>query len=634
MASLLSKIQEPADLRHLDHGQLIELCEEIRAFLVEKIAQTGGHLSPNLGVVELTIALHRVFDSPTDRIIWDVGHQAYVHKLLTGRQRGFDSLRSLGGLSGYPNRTESPHDLVENSHASTSLSYALGRALTHPDSWTVAVIGDGALTGGMAYEALNHIAVARPRRLMIVVNDNGRSYAPTVGGLAALASLSHYRLDPRYEWAKRTFRKILRGLPLVGDTADELANRFKEAVKQIFEPSTVFDILGLKYSGRIDGHDLGILESTLNRAKGFDEPVIVHVVTEKGRGYPPAIDDEVDRLHGVGKFDVATGKALKEELKLTDVAGAALLEAARRRPEVVAVSAAMVSSTGLQEMAEAYPDRVIDTGIAEQHTVTLAAGLAMAGMRPVVAIYSSFLQRAFDQIALDVALHGLPVVFLIDRAGVTGPDGPSHHGVFDLSYLRMIPGMVIGAPADATELAGMLETVLGLDQPCAIRFPKGAASSMPQLPARPIPVGEWEEPVEGEDVLLLAVGRMVETAQKVAASLSQHGVSTGVVNARWVKPLDPRLTGWVERYRRVVTLEDNVIAGGFGSAVLEALTGTELAGRVITLGIPDRFLPAGPADEVLAEAGLDPDSIAAQISLVLAGGRASGPRQDQRMSRG
>ncbi|MGH8959486.1 MAG: 1-deoxy-D-xylulose-5-phosphate synthase, partial [Acidimicrobiia bacterium] len=483
--SFLARIRRPSDLRQLDDEELSELCQEIRDFLVDQISRTGGHLSPNLGVVELTIALHRVFDSPHDRIIWDVGHQAYVHKLVTGRMEGFATLRRLGGMSGYPSRAESPHDFVENSHASTSLSYALGHALTHPDYWTVAVIGDGALTGGMAYEALNHIAVARPTNLVIVVNDNGRSYAPTVGGLAALANLAHYRLDPRYEWTKRSFGRMLRGLPIVGDVADEMANRFKEAFKQILEPSTVFDTLGLKYSGRIDGHDLRQLESTLRTAREYGEPVIVHVVTEKGLGYGPAVADEIDKLHSLGSFDVTTGRALKDELKLTDIAGRALLDVARRNPDVIAVSAAMVSSTGLQEMAREMPERVIDTGIAEQHTVTMAAGVAMAGKRPVVAIYSSFLQRAFDQIVTDVALHDLPVVFLIDRAGITGPDGPSHHGVFDLSYLRMIPNMAIGAPADATELAGMIETAVTHDGPIAIRFPKAAASALLALPAPP-----------------------------------------------------------------------------------------------------------------------------------------------------
>ena len=616
--SLLDRISEPSDLRSLSVAQLGELSEEIRAFLLETISRTGGHLSPNLGIVELTLALHSNFDSPRDHIFWDVGHQAYVHKLVTGRKAGFATLRSFEGMSGYPSRSESHHDLVENSHASTSLSYALGHALSDPDNWTVAVIGDGALTGGQAYEALNHIAVARPRRLIVVVNDNGRSYAPTVGGLATLASIAHLRFDPRYEWAKKTTGRILRGMPIVGETADELAMRFKDAVKQMLEPSTVFDTLGLKYTGRIDGHDIAQLEDTLERAKGYDEPVVVHVVTEKGNGYQPAIDDVVDKLHGVGKFDLATGQALSSELKLTDVVGKALVDAARRNPDLVGISAAMISSTGLAEMADEFPDRVLDTGIAEQHAVGLAAGLAMAGKRPVVAIYSSFLQRAIDQITMDVALHRLPVTFLIDRAGVTGPDGPSHHGVFDLTFLRMIPNLVVGAPADAAELCGMLEAALAHDGPVALRYPKASASSLPIIPAEPVPIGVWEELSFGEDVLFLANGRMVEYAQKAAATLSQSGLTCGVVNARWVKPLDERLPVWAAAYRHIVCIEDNVISGGFGAAVMEALAGTGLAGKVHLLGIPDHFLPAGSADEVIRSVGLEPDQIADRVALLLA----------------
>ncbi len=616
--SLLDRISEPSDLRSLSVAELGELSEEIRAFLLETISRTGGHLSPNLGIVELTLALHRNFDSPRDHIFWDVGHQAYVHKLVTGRKAGFSTLRSFEGMSGYPSRSESRHDLVENSHASTSLSYALGHALSDPDNWTVAVIGDGALTGGQAYEALNHIAVARPRRLIVVVNDNGRSYAPTVGGLATLASIAHLRFDPRYEWAKKTTGRILRGMPIVGETADELAMRFKDAVKQMLEPSTVFDTLGLKYTGRIDGHDFAQLEDTLERAKGYDEPVVVHVVTEKGNGYQPAIDDVVDKLHGVGKFDLATGQALSSELKLTDVVGKALADAARRNPDLVGISAAMISSTGLAEMADEFPDRVLDTGIAEQHAVGLAAGLAMSGKRPVVAIYSSFLQRAIDQITMDVALHKLPVTFLIDRAGVTGPDGPSHHGVFDLTFLRMIPNLVVGAPSDAAELCGMLEAALAHDGPVALRYPKASASSLPIIPAEPIPIGVWEELSFGEDVLFLANGRMVEYAQKAAATLSQSGLSCGVVNARWVKPLDERLPAWAAAYRHIVCVEDNVISGGFGAAVMEALAGTGLAGKVHLLGIPDHFLPAGSADEVIRSVGLEPDQIADRVALLLA----------------
>ncbi len=478
--NLLARVTGPADLRDLGPDQLTQLAGEIRSFMVDAISRTGGHLSPNLGVVELTLALHRVFDSPTDRILWDVGHQAYVHKLVTGRQDEFETLRQYRGMTGYPSRIESEHDFVENSHASTSLSYALGMALAKQrvgdDSYTVAVIGDGALTGGMAYEALNHIAVLQPPRLIIVVNDNGRSYAPTVGGIAALA---HLRFDPRYEWTKKTIGKLLRSIPAIGEGADELAHRLKESVKQLIEPGTVFDALGLKYSGIIDGHDIHAIEENLVHARSFDEPSVVHIITEKGRGYEPALNNDEDKLHGVGAFDVESGRPAKSELKLTSVAGQAVLHAARERDDLIAISAAMVSPTGLSAMAAEFPDRVIDTGIAEQHAVTLAAGLAMTGMRPVVAIYSSFLQRAFDQIVTDVAMHDLPVVFMIDRAGITGPDGASHHGAFDLSYLRMIPNMTIGAPADADELCGMLATAWDTVGPMAIRFPKGAAGSLP-----------------------------------------------------------------------------------------------------------------------------------------------------------
>ncbi|MEX0863395.1 MAG: 1-deoxy-D-xylulose-5-phosphate synthase [Acidimicrobiia bacterium] len=614
---MLEEINTPADLRSLSPDDLVSLCEEIRSFIIDKVSKTGGHLSPNLGVVELTVALHRVFDSPRDRFIWDVGHQAYVHKLLTGRASGFDSLRHTGGLSGYPSRDESPHDFVENSHASTSLSYALGHALSGYPGWTVAIIGDGAFTGGMAYEALNHIAVTRPERLVIILNDNGRSYAPTVGGLAALAHLAHYRIDPRYEKAKRAIGRMLRGIPLVGETADELAGRVKDALKQILEPATVFDALGLKYSGVLDGHDIGLLEETLTLAKTYSEPVVVHVVTEKGNGYRPAIEDEEEKLHGVGTFDVATGKALKSELKLSEVAGRALADAASRRPEMMGVSAAMVSTAGLKEMAQRYPERVFDTGIAEQHAVTLAAGMAMAGNKPVVAIYSSFLQRAFDQIVSDVALHDLDVLFLLDRAGVTGPDGPSHHGVFDLAYLRMIPNMVVGAPADATELCAMIETAVDHQGPMAIRYPKGGAVSVPSIPVEPMVVGEAEIISVGEDVLLVAVGRMVEVAQKAAVDLAEKGVHAGVVNARWVKPLDPRIAEWAAPVRHIVTLEDGVVTGGFGSGVMELLSSAGLAKTVTTIGVPDRFLPFGSVSDLYELVGMDADSVVKKVVALL-----------------
>lgn len=618
---MLESITQPSDLRSLNSEELAILSEEIRAFILDKVSTTGGHLSPNLGVVELTLALHRVFDSPRDRFIWDVGHQAYVHKILTGRANRFDQLRHTGGLSGYPSREESEHDFVENSHASTSLSYALGHALAGYEGWTVPIIGDGALTGGMAYEALNHIAVARPKRLIIVVNDNGRSYAPTVGGLAALSNLAHYRIDPRYEKAKHTIGRMLRGIPLVGETADEMASRMKDAVKQILEPATVFDALDLKYTGAIDGHNIALLEETLEQAKAHDQPVVVHVITQKGNGYQPAIEDEEEKLHGVSAFDLATGKAHKSELKLTEVAGRALAAAAATRPDLLGVSAAMISTSGLKEMSQAFPDRVFDTGIAEQHTVTLAAGMAMAGKRPVVALYSAFLQRAFDQIVADVALHDLPVTFLIDRAGVTGPDGPSHHGVFDLSYLRMIPNLVIGAPADATELCAMIETAVDHDGPIAIRYPKGGAVSVPSLPVEPLEIGRAELLGEGEEVLLVAVGRMVEIAEKAAVDLGEKGVRAGVVNARWVKPLDPRILEWAAAVGKVFTLEDNVIAGGFGAAVMEAFADAGLVKDVTNIGVPDTFLPFGSPSDVMELVGMDPDSVVERVLVSVNRGR-------------
>ncbi|MDF1594814.1 MAG: 1-deoxy-D-xylulose-5-phosphate synthase [Acidimicrobiia bacterium] len=618
--NFLEHIQDPEDLRSLDVDELEQLAAEIRQFMVEKISRTGGHLSPNLGIVELTLALHRVFESPDDRIYWDVGHQAYVHKIVTGRQGGFDSLRSFGGMTGYPSRAESDHDFVENSHASVSLSYALGNAISNAEAgngrYTIAVIGDGALTGGVAYEALNHIAVTRPPNLIIVVNDNGRSYAPTVGGLAALA---HLRFNPRYEHAKKLTGRVLRSLPIVGDTADELAFRLKESLKQLVEPATVFDVLGLKYSGILDGHDFQAMEEALEHAKDMGEPAIVHVITDKGRGYEPAINDEVEKLHGVSAFDVESGRPNNSELKMTDIAAMAVLHAARQNEDVVAISAAMVSPTGLGEMAGEFPDRVIDTGIAEQHAVALAAGLAMSGKRPVVAVYSTFLQRAFDEVVMDVAMHNLPVTFLLDRAGVTGPDGPSHHGAFDLSYLRMIPGMTIGAPSDARELCAMVAAGVTHEGPMAIRFPKGGADTIPELPVEPLEIGTWEELESGSDVLLLATGRMVELAQKAQLTLAQQGVSVGLINARWVKPMDERLVDWVRAYPMVVTLEDNVISGGFGAGVLETVSLDGLADRIRIMGIPDEFLPAGSAGEIMKSIGLDAESIAERVLGLVSG---------------
>ncbi len=628
--AILETIRTPADLKALDADRLPQLADEIRAFLVEQTSRTGGHLSPNLGVVELTFALHRVFDSPRDAIVWDTGHQAYVHKLVTGRAAEFARLRQAGGLSGYPSRKESEHDLVENSHASTSLSYALGiaeaRLRKKVPGFVIAVIGDGALTGGMAYEALNQIAHLQPPNLIIVINDNGRSYAPTVGGLAR--HLSQLRVDPRYERIKDDISKLLSGLPLVGYSADQAAYRVKEGLKQLLQPSTMFESLGIKYAGLVDGHDEAALEEVLNRAKKLNEPVVVHVVTEKGHGYGPAVEDEVDKLHGVSAFDPLTGRPRSTELTYTDVFGEALMTAAARRPEVCAITAAMASSTGLLNFAKEFPDRFFDVGICEQHAVTFAAGLAMAGMHPVVCIYSTFLARAFDQTIMDVALHKLPVVFVIDRAGVTGPDGASHHGIFDLSYLRLIPNLKIAAPKDATELCALLETALATDGPVAIRYPKGPVPATPDLPVEPLPVGRWEEIRKGGDAVIFAVGKMVEVAQEAAERLSMQGIACGVVNSRWIKPVDPRVVEWATAHRVVVTVEDNVGAGGFGGAVLEALAPHGLAGRVRTLALPDEFLPQGKASDLLKERGLDAAGVAQAVyaAVKAAAGDKSGEK--------
>ena len=612
---ILETIESPADLRKLDQAHLTQLAEEVRAFLVEQTSRSGGHLSPNLGVVELTFALHRVFESPKDAIVWDTGHQAYVHKIVTGRSRDFARLRQAGGLSGYPSRKESEHDFVENSHASTSLSYALGIAEAKLRKGirghVVAVIGDGALTGGMAYEALNQIAHLQPPNLIIVINDNGRSYAPTVGGLAR--HLSQLRVDPRYERIKEEISRLLRDLPLVGSTADQAAYRVKESLKQLLQPSTIFESLGIKYAGIVDGHDEPALEEVLSRSKRLRAPTVVHVITEKGHGYGPAVEDEVDKLHGVAAFDPLTGRPRSTELTYTDVFGEALMTAATKRPEVVAITAAMASSTGLLNFAKEFPERFFDVGICEQHAVTFAAGLALAGMHPVVCIYSTFMARAFDQTIMDVALHKLPVVFIIDRAGVTGPDGSSHHGIFDLSFLRLIPNLKIAAPADATELCALLETALASDGPIAIRYPKGPVPSTPELPVEPLPIGRWEELRKGSDAVIFAVGRMVDVAVEAAERLELQKVSCAVVNSRWIKPVDPRIVDWARSHPIVVTVEDNVGAGGFGGAVLETLAPHGLAGHVRTLALPDEFLPHGKASDILKEHGLDSAGVAKAV---------------------
>jgi 1-deoxy-D-xylulose-5-phosphate synthase len=617
---LLEEISGPGDLRDLGSADLERLCTEIRERLVGAVARTGGHLGPNLGVVELTVAMHRVFDSPRDRIVFDTGHQAYVHKMLTGRAERFDTLRQHGGMSGYPSRSESEHDIVENSHASTGLSYALAlataRELRGEGGKVVCVIGDGALTGGMAYEALNNIGQRQPE-LIIILNDNGRSYAPTVGGIAE--NLGQLRLSPKYERAKGAAGQTLRQLPVVGESAYGAAKRMKDSLKQLVSPISIFETLGLKYGGPIDGHDIRALEKAMRDASAFHGPVVIHVVTDKGHGYAPAVGDEVDKFHGVSSFDATSGTFSSKPAAWTDVFGEALIEAALADDRIVAITAAMASSTGLLSFAERFPERFFDVGIAEQHAVTFAAGLAMQGLRPVVCIYSTFLQRAFDQVTCDVALHKLPVTFVLDRAGITGDDGASHHGMLDLAYLRLIPGMTVSAPSSPDELRRLFATALVHDGPFAIRYPRGSAPAAGSAPLRPLEVGRMSVVREGADVALLAVGKMVGVATDAAATLQSEGIACTVVDARFVKPLDPDIAGVAARHRAVLTIEDGTATGGFGDAVLEALAEAGVTVPIKRLGLPDSFIEHGAQPLLLHRYGLDADGVAtAARDLLLA----------------
>jgi 1-deoxy-D-xylulose-5-phosphate synthase len=621
---LLAEISGPEDLRALGNPDLDRLCAEIRELLVSAVARTGGHLGPNLGVVELTVAMHRVFDSPRDRIVFDTGHQAYVHKMLTGRAARFDSLRQHGGMSGYPSRAESEHDIVENSHASTGLSYALAlataRQLRGAGGKVICVIGDGALTGGMAYEALNNIGQLKPE-MIIILNDNGRSYAPTVGGIAE--NLGQLRLSPKYERAKEAAGQTLRQLPVVGQSAYGAAKRMKDSLKHLVSPISIFETLGLKYGGPIDGHDIRALEKAMRDAAAFHGPVVIHVVTDKGHGYAPAVGDDIDKFHGVSSFDPSSGTFSNKPAAWTDVFGEALMEAAERDDRIVAITAAMASSTGLLPFAARFPERFFDVGIAEQHAVTFAAGLAMQGLRPVVCIYSTFLQRAFDQVACDVALHKLPVTFVLDRAGITGDDGASHHGMLDLAYLRLIPGMTVSAPSSPDELRRLLATALEHDGPFAIRYPRGSAPRAGSEPLRPLPIGRMSVLREGDEIALVAVGKMVDVASRAAQELEAEGVSCTVVDARFIKPLDPGLPDLVARHRGVLTIEDGTTIGGFGDAVLEALADAGVAVPVRRLGLPDRFIEHGAQALLLHELALDVDGVTGAVRQMVGQRRPS-----------
>ncbi|MGI8681937.1 MAG: 1-deoxy-D-xylulose-5-phosphate synthase [Mycobacteriales bacterium] len=615
---MLESITGPADLKRLDPADLPRLATEIRDLLVAAVSRTGGHLGPNLGVVELTIALHRVFDSPRDRILWDTGHQSYVHKMLTGRQAAFDTLRQSGGLSGYPSRAESPHDVIENSHASTALSYADGLAkayaLRGEKRAVVAIVGDGALTGGMCWEALNNIAAAKDRPVIIVVNDNGRSYALTVGGLANhLASL---RLAPAYEQVLDVVRSVLGRTPLVGQPLFEALHGIKRGLKDVMQPQVLFEDLGLKYVGPIDGHDVAAVESALRLARDFGGPVIVHCVTRKGFGYPPAESDDADCLHGVGVIDPVSGRLLApSEGGWTAVFAEEMLALGAERPDVVAITAAMLQPVGLQAFAAAYPHRVFDVGIAEQHAVTSAAGLALGGLHPVVALYATFLNRAFDQVLMDVALHRLPVTFVLDRAGVTGEDGPSHHGMWDLSILSVVPGLQVAAPRDAATLRNELREALAVEGPTALRFPKGAVG--PDIPAvrRLGRVDVLRDPGPGqtEDVLVVVVGAFARLGLEVAERVARQGIGVTLVDPRWVLPVDPGLVELAGRHSLVVTMEDGGRAGGVGASLAQALRDVGSGTPLRDFGIPQRFLAQGKRDALFAEIGLTAQELARQV---------------------
>ncbi|MFD7450756.1 1-deoxy-D-xylulose-5-phosphate synthase [Kitasatospora sp. NPDC059827] len=618
--SLLSRVTSPAELRKLPAAELPLLADEIRDFLIDAVTRTGGHLGPNLGVVELTIALHRVFDSPYDRIVFDTGHQSYVHKLLTGRQ-DFSRLRMKGGLSGYPSRAESEHDLVENSHASTALSYADGLAkatqlLGQYDRHTVAVIGDGALTGGLAWEALNNIAEARDRPLVIVVNDNERSYARTVGGLAN--HLATLRTTQGYERFLALGKEALQRTPLVGQPIFDALHGAKKGFKDAFAPQGMFEDLGLKYLGPIDGHDLGAVEQALRQARNFGGPVIVHCLTVKGRGYRPAEQDEADRFHAVNPIDPYTCLPISPSagVSWTSVFGEELLALGAERPDLVAITAAMLQPVGLAPFAKAYPDRTFDVGIAEQHAVTSAAGLATGGLHPVVAVYATFLNRAFDQVLMDVALHRLGVTFVLDRSGVTGSDGASHNGMWDLSVLQVVPGLRLAAPRDAEQLRAQLrEAVEVEDAPTVVRFPKGNVG----------PVVEAVERVGGTDVLLrtgpapeillVAVGVTASACLDAARLLLAEGFTATVVDPRWVKPVDPALARLAAAHRLVVTVEDGGRTGGVGSAVAQALRDADVDVPVRVLGLPQEFLGHAARGEILEETGLTGTGVAAQTAV-------------------
>ena len=610
---MLESIKSPADLKKLNLEQVTSLADEIRSFLIEQVSKSGGHLGPNLGVVELTIAMHRVFESPKDVIVFDTGHQSYVHKLLTGRMSGFDKLRQRGGIAGYPNRSESEHDVVENSHASTALSWsdgiAKGFSLTNQkDRIVVCVVGDGALTGGMSWEALNNIAASKNERLVIIVNDNERSYSPTIGGLATY--LSTLRTTSGYEKFLDWGKGVLEKTPVVGHPIYETLHGVKKGIKDIVAPQGMFEDLGLKYFGPVDGHDVVAMEKALKIAKDYDAPVLVHVITEKGRGHAPALNDEAEKFHAVGVVDPETGQPLSKSGKSwTSVFSDELVKIGAERKDVVAITAAMMGPTGLDKFEKAFPERTFDVGIAEQHATTSAAGMAFAGLHPVVAVYSTFLNRAFDQLLLDVALHKAGVTFVLDRAGVTGDDGPSHNGMWDLALTGIVPTLHVAAPRDGERIKETLREALDIsDAPSLIRFPKGAVN--PDIPAF-----ERRDGIdvlyrgESADVLLVSIGAFAAIAVEAAAQAYREGVGVTVIDPRWVKPLPKSLITMAQRYKSVVVLEDGIKHGGIASTVSELFRDAQLNVPVHSIGLPLSFLEHAKRTQILEDLGITVQNI-------------------------
>jgi 1-deoxy-D-xylulose-5-phosphate synthase len=610
---MLSEIKSPADLKGLSAAQLDQLSSEIRSFLIEQVSKSGGHLGPNLGVVELTIAIHRIFQSPKDVVVFDTGHQSYVHKLLTGRIAGFEKLRQRGGVAGYPNRSESEHDVVENSHASTALSWsdgiAKGFALTNQkDRTVICVVGDGALTGGMSWEALNNIAANKDEKLVIVVNDNERSYSPTIGGLATY--LSTLRTTRGYEKFLDWGKGVLEKTPVVGQPIYETLHGMKKGIKDIVAPQGMFEDLGIKYFGPVDGHDISAIERALLSAKDFGGPVLVHVITEKGRGHAPAINDEAEKFHAVGVVDAETGQPLsKASQSWTTVFSDELVKIGAKRSDVVAITAAMMGPTGLDKFEKAYPDRTFDVGIAEQHATTAAAGMAYAGLHPVVAVYSTFLNRAFDQLLLDVALHKAGVTFVLDRAGVTGDDGPSHNGIWDLALTGIVPTLHVAAPRDGERVRETLREALDIsDAPTLIRFPKGAIN--PDIPAF-----ERRDGIdvlyrgESVDILLVSIGAFAQVAVDAAAQAYREGVGVTVIDPRWVKPLPKSLVTMAQRYKRVVVIEDGIKHGGIASTISELFRESGLNVPVHSIGVPLAFLEHAKRAQILEDLGITVQNI-------------------------